>query len=59
MRTPQKAFSILVLSFSLLLPILGGCDGPAENAGESVDEATEKVGDSLEEAGDAVQDATN
>jgi hypothetical protein len=43
-----------------------GCDrneGPAEDMGESVDEAVEDAGDAMEEAGeeveDEVDDATN
>jgi hypothetical protein len=43
-----------------------GCDrneGPAEDMGESVDEAVEDAGDTMEEAGeeveDEVDDATN
>lgn len=34
-------------------------DGPAEQAGEKVDESMEKAGDKLEKAGDNVQDAVN
>ena len=52
---------------SVLLPlgfVLAGCDdGPAENAGEAVDEAAENAGDTVEDAtekaGDAVEDATD
>jgi hypothetical protein len=47
---------------SFLLLSLVGCDsqkGPAETAGESVDNAVQKMGEKVEEAGDAVKDATN
>ena len=54
MRTLTKPFAVLFLSLFLFLPILNGCeqDGPAEQAGEAIDEA-------VEDAGDAVEDATN
>ncbi len=55
------------------LLILGGCnggDGPAEQAGEEIDEAVESAedtaedaaesaGDAMEEAGDEVEEATD
>ena len=48
-----------VLVPGLLLAALSGCEnkGPAEKAGESVDDAVEKAGESIEEAGDRIQDA--
>jgi hypothetical protein len=46
------------LVVGLLLVALSGCEkGPAEKAGESVDDAVETVGESLEKAGDDIQDA--
>ncbi|WP_412852788.1 hypothetical protein [Ectothiorhodospira shaposhnikovii] len=46
------------LVLGLLLAPLSGCDkGPAQRAGENVDDAVEKAGDSLERAGDRIQDA--
>jgi len=46
------------LVFGLLLVALSGCEkGPAQKAGESVDDAVEKAGESLEKAGDSIQDA--
>ncbi len=53
-RIMTKAFTVLFLSMSLFLPILTGCEqqGPAEQAGEAVDEAAE-------DTADAVKDATN
>jgi hypothetical protein len=47
----------VVLSFALAG--LAACEkkGPAERAGESIDNAAKKVGDKVEEAGDKVKDA--
>ena len=59
MRITRK---ILILFFAPLLALsLVACEaeqGPAEEAGEAVDNAVEEAGDAVEEAGDAVQDAT-
>lgn len=56
MRLPTLTGTALVLG--LLLVLLSGCDqGPAEKAGENVDEAMDQAGDSLEDAGDKVKDA--
>jgi hypothetical protein len=44
-----------------LFVALPGCEqqkGPAENAGETIDNAVEGAGQKVEEAGDSVQDAT-
>lgn len=45
-------FAFLLFSFSLFL----GCDnqGPAEKAGEKVDDAVESVKDAADEAGDKI-----
>lgn len=52
----MKLFAMLLV----LLFALSACDqGPAEEAGEKIDEAVENAGEQLEEAGDAVKDATN
>nr|WP_296751356.1 hypothetical protein [Thioalkalivibrio sp.] len=41
------------LVLGLLLVALSGCEkGPAEKAGESIDDAAEKVGESFEDARD-------
>jgi hypothetical protein len=46
------------LILGLLLAALSGCEkGPAENAGESIDDAVDKAGESLEDAGDSIRDA--
>jgi hypothetical protein len=46
------------LLVSALLVILPGCEkqGPAEQAGESIDNAAERAGDQLEKAGEAIKD---
>jgi hypothetical protein len=43
---------------SALLVALPGCEkqGPAERAGESIDNAATKAGDQIEKAGDAIKD---
>lgn len=59
----------MLIGFALLLPLTGGlaaCDdqGPAEEAGESLDEAADDVGNAFdnsgpaEEAGEDIDDAT-
>lgn len=47
----------IVLSFALAG--LTACEkkGPAQKAGESIDNAAKKVGDKMEEAGDKIKDA--
>ena len=49
--------AMVVLSFAVAG--LAACEkkGPAEKAGESIDNAAKKVGDKIEEAGDKVKDA--
>ena len=45
---------------ALLAISLGACEqqGPAERAGEKVDEAVEEAGESMEKAGDKMKEAT-
>ncbi len=47
-----------VLAISALLVALVGCEqqGPAEQAGEKIDNATEQAGENMEKAGEAIQD---
>jgi hypothetical protein len=51
------------LAIALLMALLAGgliaCDnqGPAEEAGESIDESTESVGESIEELGEDIEEA--
>ncbi|WP_037376192.1 hypothetical protein [Sedimenticola selenatireducens] len=57
MKRLQIISAALVLS--ALLVALPGCEkqGPAEQAGESIDNAVEKAGDQIEKAGDAIKDS--
>ncbi|WP_430733386.1 hypothetical protein [Ectothiorhodospira lacustris] len=56
MKLPTVTGTALILG--LLLVPLSGCDrGPAQRAGENVDDAVDRAGDSLERAGDRIQDA--
>jgi hypothetical protein len=54
----NTAIAIAVL-VGFVVAGLAGCEkkGPAERAGESIDNAAKKVGDKMEEAGDRVKDA--
>jgi hypothetical protein len=56
MRPVQILGAALVVS--ALLVVLPGCEkqGPAEQAGESIDNAAERAGDQLEKAGEAIKD---
>ena len=55
---PTKTIATALIMVTLLVA-LPGCEkqGPAEKAGESIDNATEKLGKKVEDAGDAIQDA--
>ena len=48
----------LLAALALALGTLAGCEqeGPAERAGEEVDEAVEEAGDTVEEAGEAIEE---
>lgn len=46
---------LLILLFALPLTACDN-DGPAENMGESVDEAVDDTGDAMEDAGDSAED---
>jgi len=49
------------LIMSALVVALSACqkqEGPAEQAGKSVDKAVEKAGQQIEKAGEKIQDAT-
>lgn len=49
---------ISVLLLSLTFNLISGCDreGPAEKAGEKIDNAAEQIGDKAEDAGEAARD---
>jgi hypothetical protein len=50
--------ALLALMFAMSLAMLTGCEdqGPAEEAGENIDEAVEEAGDNMEEAAEEVED---
>ena len=52
---------IFVLCASLMFTVFTGCEqeGPAEKAGEKIDEAVENAGEAMEEAGEEIQDGMN
>ena len=48
------------LAMTALLALLVGCDrqeGPAEQAGKDIDQATQKAGEKIEEMGENIRDA--
>jgi len=50
----------MALVMSVLMAALSGCqkqEGPAEQAGKKIDDATEKAGQQIEKAGENIQDA--
>lgn len=52
---------LMAAGFASLL-MLTGCDandGPAEEAGENIDNAIDKSGEKIENAGDKIQDEVN
>lgn len=56
--TRFRTVASAALVTGMLLVAISGCEkGPAEKAGESIDESVEKIGKSLEETGDSIQDA--
>ena len=59
MMKPEKTISTALIMGALLLA-LSACqkrEGPAEQAGKELDQATEKLGEQIEQAGDDIQDA--
>ncbi len=52
---------LLLLCFAGSLIGALGCEqeGPAERAGENVDESMEKAGEKMEQAGENIQDSAN
>lgn len=56
----RGAIISLSLATGALLIALSGCDqndGPAEQAGEKIDNAAEQAGEQMEKAGEAIKDA--
>jgi hypothetical protein len=61
MNISKSKTMILMLCFAGSLCVLPGCEreGPAERAGERVDEGTERTGENIDRAGENIQDAAN
>ncbi len=58
--TAKSAFTTAALAALLFLAGCGDSDdGPAEQAGETVDEAAEETEEAAEEAGDEIEEATD
>jgi hypothetical protein len=56
----MKFHSAIATAVLLIFAVVGlaACEkGPAQKAGEKIDNAAKKVGDKMEEAGDKVKDA--
>lgn len=53
----NNTLSKMLLALLFSLPLIG-CEqeGPAERAGEEIDEAVEEAGETLEEAGEAIEE---
>ena len=58
----MKTRPILTLLAFLFVGLgIAGCDmseGPAEKAGENIDNAVDETGDAMEDAGETIQDKT-
>jgi len=52
-----KKLSVCLLAAMLVVGINGCEKGPAENAGEAIDEAMEDAGEAMEDAQEKVEDA--
>lgn len=54
-------YILLVFCLTLMLGFTMGCeqDGPAEEAGETIDQTIEEAGDKLEDAGDKIEDSVD
>lgn len=50
---------MLALALLFSVGVIACHKGPAEKAGEKIDNATEKMGDKLEEAGDKIKEKTD
>lgn len=55
----MKTLGLLIFLFTSFG--IAGCDineGPAEKAGENIDNAVDKTGDAIDDAGDKIRDKT-
>ena len=54
----MKKQTLLIALLTSFLFFLAGCDeGPAENAGEKIDDVADDIADGLEDAGNEIEDA--
>ena len=61
MTTLNKSIGT-TLVMTALLALLTGCgkqEGPAEQAGKGIDQATQNAGEKIENAGESIQDAAS
>jgi hypothetical protein len=60
MRTLSRWLASILLATVLSLGLMG-CEneGPAEKAGERIDEAVEEAGEAVEDAGDKIREETD
>ena len=58
MISHKKSFGIALI-IAALLALLSGCEqkGPAEKAGEKLDQTTQKAADKIEESGEKIRGA--
>ncbi|WP_447894446.1 hypothetical protein [Vreelandella sp. GE22] len=61
MKAPLLKKLTLALLMGLMLGGLAACDdqGPAEEAGESIDDSMESAGESIEEMGESIEDSAD
>ena len=53
-------YVVTAFAIGILLAGLSGCEkGPAEKAGESIDNAVDKTGQQIDKAGDKIKDAAS
>lgn len=59
MRTPVMRKLAIALFMAMMIGGLAACDnqGPAEEAGESIDESMQSAGESIEEMGENIEEA--
>ncbi len=57
----MKAIGMRIAVVTIAAMLLWACeqDGPAEQAGEKIDNAVENAGEAIENAGDKIESSTN
>jgi hypothetical protein len=59
MITPKSSIYVFVAALSIATAACQPNEGPAERAGQQIDNAAERAGDQIERAGDKVKEAAN